>query len=457
MSASTQGIAVPRAPRGPESAARGARRALAAARRLFPWTRRGLGVVAVAALGIVWLGVGESDLIVLAIGATALAVCAVVTVAVIAAAWWLRRRFARQAPERAEDRPEHAEDRARCFETGAGWPTDRIVPAFGRLPFLQLEVAWEDPAGAEASLRDGGDGALVEWVVPQRRFLAERVDRVWTVRDVLGLAEVSFREGRPLSHWALPRVGRLRETPIVQAQTGADGIPWPSGVPEGDRMELRRYAPGDSARDVIWNVYARTRQLHVRLRERAVEPSRRLVAYLVAGEGDEASAAAARVALESGAFGDEWTFGADGTEGAVEGLGAALAVIARSGSAAGPCGLDDFLRAHPLVGETACVLFVPPGLGPWLTDVVTALASRRLRVSIVIGVDRLRAPRPERPVWQRFAWEAPVGAASGVLVDEVEAVSEALAGVVAGTPAVVVRESGRVARMGVQPGLGAAA
>ena len=52
--------------------------------------------------------------------------------------------------------------------------------------------------------------------------------------------------------------------------------------------------------------------------ERAVAQTKRVVAYLATGARDEPAAAAARVALESGALGPGWAFGADGAEEATD-------------------------------------------------------------------------------------------------------------------------------------------
>ena len=81
----------------------------------------------------------------------------------------------------------------------------------------------------------------------------------------------------------------------------------------GDRVELRRYVPGDSARFIHWKVFGRTRKLMVRVPERALSRARRTVAYLVAGAHDEAAAAAARAAIEEEALGTDWQFAADGS------------------------------------------------------------------------------------------------------------------------------------------------
>ena len=71
---------------------------------------------------------------------------------------------------------------------------------------------------------------------------------------------------------------------------------------------------GDSVKNIIWKVYARSRQLNVRLPEHSVFQSKKTLAFLLTSENDEAAAAVARVALQSGALGEDWAFGADGYE-----------------------------------------------------------------------------------------------------------------------------------------------
>lgn len=413
------------------------RQRAATVRRLFPWTRRGVGVLVLAGAGTWWLGVGKVDLIVLAIGATALAAWLALSVAVVVNALWWRHQSQTDAAMPTEGAP-------RCLETDAETVTGRRVKRLRHWPFLQLDVRWELPRGVGARLVQDEEGVWVERVRPARRFRADQVARLWTVRDVLGLCESSFKEVAPLDHWALPAVGRMRETPIVSARTGADGIPWPTGAPEGDRMEVRRYVPGDSARDVMWNVYARTRQLHVRLRERSVEPSRRMVAYLVAADGDEASAAAARVALESGAFGDDWTFGADGTAAACDSRAAALEAVARSGGFAGAVGMRSFLSDHALGGGASCILFLPPRIGDWLPDVVRQLGALDVEAVAVIGVDQIAGARRPRAAWARFALDPETALPEAVTTEELDEVVRTVAACTAAPPVVVVRQTGRL-------------
>ena len=83
------------------------------------------------------------------------------------------------------------------------------------------------------------------------------------------------------------------------------------GLEDGDRLELRRYTAGDPVRFMHWKVLSRTRKLMVRTPERALSVARRMAAFLIAGERDDASAAAARLALERRLLGSDWLFGTD--------------------------------------------------------------------------------------------------------------------------------------------------
>lgn len=186
-------------------------------------------------------------------------------------------------------------------------------------------------------------------------------------------------------------------------------------------MEIRRYVPGDSVRHILWKTFARTRQLNVRIPEKSIDPGRRTVAYLASGADDEAAAAAARVALESGALGDNWIFGADGSTRPVASLGEALETIARSGSwrdlAAGDgAGADDaatpgaglaaFL-AHPEVrGERHCIVFASARDGAWRRAVLDAGRRFDGSLSFVLATDGIANDEPA-PWWRRLLFLLP--------------------------------------------------
>jgi hypothetical protein len=100
----------------------------------------------------------------------------------------------------------------------------------------------------------------------------------------------------------------------------------------------------------------------VRMPERAITRAKRTVCYLVGGPRDEASAAAARVAVESGVLGDEWIFGADGTAGEASHPHEAVMAIVRSADigSEGAVALESFVARAERLGPASLVLFVPP-------------------------------------------------------------------------------------------------
>jgi hypothetical protein len=146
----------------------------------------------------------------------------------------------------------------------------------------------------------------------------------------------------------------------------------------------------------------------VRMPERALTRAKRTVSYLVGGPRDEASAAAARVAVESGVLGDEWVFGADGTAGEASDPHEAVMAIVRSAGVGddGEIALESFVARAERLGPASLVLFVPPVPGPWLARAVAVAQQRGSRTRVVVATDGLDASRPE-PAWWRFFVTSP--------------------------------------------------
>lgn len=426
---------------------------------VVPPSWRGVILAAVSGLSLWLYGFGHLDLVLYVVGISGIALLVLASLAVGAVALWLRRRVpaapdgSRLATPAAGPRRIEAETPART-----GW----AVPALTWMPLVKVRWEWLAPADVEVRARTV-EKVLREEIVARRRGFAAHVRRRVTVEDVFGLTRVAWVHVEPSPLTVLPNVGGLKQMPVIQAITGAEGVPYPTGAPEGDRMEIRRYTPGDSVRNILWKTYARTRQLNVRLPELSIERTRKTIAYLLAGPDDEAAAAAARVALEGGALGDEWTFGADGTDGATEDLDAALQAIARSASFAGTngttanlkgsrrSGLGAFLREVGSQGEAHCIVFASSRSGPWTDDVLGAVRGYPGVLSFVLGTDGVRRDET-RPWWHRllFAAEPP----RGIRLDELTALLRRLA--TAGCSSLVVdRVSGRAFNQAQQQALGA--
>jgi hypothetical protein len=177
----------------------------------------------------------------------------------------------------------------------------------------------------------------------------------------------------------------------------------------------------------------------VRTPERALSIARRTAAFLIAGPGDDPSAAAARLALEQRLLGSDWVFGTDLQLGGVDRVDAALDALMRSreiGERAAE-GLSAFVQSVERQGPVSLVLFAPSHPGPWLER--TQAVARRRRVHVVIGIDGVHASA--RVSWWRrlLAYSvAPAGTFSEDLEHVVRALSEAGANV-----SVLDRGSGR--------------
>jgi hypothetical protein len=355
----------------------------------FPPTPLGLLFGAAASVALLDYGLGRLDLVLLVCGALALGVLALMLLVVVTTASVLFVRLRRQSaaePVRGE----------------AGYPrrTTFGVPSLRFVPLVRCHWSWVAPAEAEVLAAPSG-GLQVEEVTPTARWRTERVERRILVEDVLGLMRVGWRHEQRAPMCVLPNVGQFRQMPVIRALAGGEDLPLPLGDPVGDRVDYRRYGPGDPLKTILWKTYARTRQVMVRTPERAIAPAQRTVVYLVAAPWDEPAAAAARVAIEMGILGVNGRFGADGQP--AEGTGdadVALEWIAASAAARAHAGdgLDPFLREAERLGRVRGIVFVPAAPGPWLDRVAAVVAGRRRMLDVVVATDGVEL---QPPSWLR--------------------------------------------------------
>ncbi len=391
------------------------RRALRRLADYVPVTPLGLLVGLGAGAALKWLAYPELDLVWLVVGYAALGLLASALLAVVIGALWMKI---------ATLPPKHGEVERRTTETGRSLPTGFTAPSLFLLPLVQIQWTWEQPADAEVTttkqrLR------LREEVRLKRRGHVHGVRRRIVIQDAFGLARLAIRQTDPIELTVVPHAGKLGEAPLLVSLSGGDERPHPMGVDDGDRVELRRYVPGDPARFIHWKVFGRTRRLMVRVPERALSPAHRTVAYQVAGREDEASAAAARVAIETGSFGPDFRFGADGSSSDTDRVDEAVQMIVRSSDAseAGGRGLDAFVKRAERQGPASLVVFVPPRPGDWLAHVVATVKPRAPRSRIVVTTDGIDAD-PKPAMWRR-ALMLPASR-EGTPADELEAVIAAL-------------------------------
>lgn len=374
---------LPAAPLGSSVASAMSRRdrlkaGFAKARGLFPLTWLGVCVIAFAVVTLRFFAFREMDLVALvlgwgAVGLVSLSFVIVVISAAVAAATLSK------APGRALRMP-----------TGTSMPTAFSVPQLAYVPLLTVDVTVRAPQYFERTLVSL-DGRWTERVTAHARGAYESIERLLSYGDVFGLTRISFSRVEERSVFVMPHLGRLTQMPTLRSLASGDALAHPSGTPDGDRIDLRRYAPGDPARFIHWKVFGRTRKLVVRVQERALAPSRRVVAYLVAGPDDEATAASALAAVKSDALGSDWLFGADGTPMPTSDPDMATAAIVRSKAFVDDSArdLEAFLRTVEREGPASLVLFVAPLTGPALDRLLAVTRPRGVPTQVVIGIDAI--------------------------------------------------------------------
>jgi len=359
---------------------------------LFPLTPLGIAVAAGGALAFYYYGIKKVDLVLFALAGIAVVVTAVAMIATLVVAIVLAvrlRKWRAQAGLR--------------LECGTPTTTEFATSSFWYVPLVSLKWSWLEPlARVDAPSKKG---QLVETVTAERRGSYERVRRRIEVSDAFRLSKITLFHDEACSAHCLPSVGGLKKMNVIRSLSSGDSFPNPTSAAEGDRSDLRNYSPGDPVRFILWRVFAKTRQLVIRVPERAQSVATKAVAYLVAGKGDEAAAGAARMALESGALGTGWIFGADGSSTDARSLEAAhtlLAASARIDDAASGAGLGAFLDRNPTAGRV--LVFVPAEKGEWLARVLHSVLRRTgggvaSNVELLVCCDGI--DRSTEPAWMR--------------------------------------------------------
>jgi hypothetical protein len=368
-------------------------------REHFPLTLQGVFALGLALMLLRVLGYGAMDLVVFALAVCAIAILVFCLLCVIIGGVLMQFRVRQHLQNNSAWRNLHLE---------AGFPNESgfDLQSVGMFPLIRVSWRVIYPDYIETRVIHSTTASLMlEELIPLRRCRTDRLVRLFTVSDVLGLCQYRWRQAQSTHLLALPRSNTLRSLPLLRSLTAEDGLPSPSGSPEGDRVEIRPYVPGDSVRNIMWKVYARTRELNVRLPERSVFHSNRTLAYLLSGPDDEAAAAVARVAVESGVLGDDWAFSADGTETPCSEVREALEAIAGSRAIDTPYayGLDNFLTASAAQGGTHCIVFAAAKAGPWIGALKQTIGRYKGRFSLVLATDGFVEDQ-DMKLWQRLVF-----------------------------------------------------
>ncbi len=408
---------------------------------LIPLTWLGLVVLAGSAWALLDFGLGRIDLVLLVIGAVGLGIGVVSLLATLLAAGLLGLRHRRKSNDSPID-----------IECGYPVPTGFTLPRMWWMPFVSVTWRWLDP---EAIVRVRPHRfALREEVIASHRGHVSTIVRELEVGDIFGLTRMRLRLREHRKVRFVPSVGQLERVDVIRGMAGGEDISHPDGPQEGELYDLRHYTPGDPIRFVLWKVFARSRQLVVRSPERALSPIRQTCAYLVAGEGDEPAAGAARLAVMHGSLGNDWVLGADGSHDDANRRDQAIDLLARSANTSedqSGRGLGEFLkRRGNFTGSVGrAVVFVPGRPGPWLDAVLDQCrgATRRGgRLEFVVGTDGIVASPPKRwfarlAIHERHAAVVP-GAVAPVTTEQVGEVVKLLSSI--GRVIVIDRMAGRM-------------
>lgn len=373
------------------------RRLASRALDLFPLTPLGALAMSAAALAVAGIGLPRTDLVILVLGGAALGAgaLALLLTSITALGLWIALR--RRPPAEPSD--------PLRMECGVPSKTGFSLPSLRALPLVQVRWSWVSPEASVDVERRGG--RLFEAARPSRRLSSAVIERRVEVGDALRLTKIAFRAWEGRSVRALPSTGALRRIVVAKSASSGSDLPSPFERPEGEPVDMRRYTPGDPMRLILWKTFARSRQVVVRAPEQAVSPARRTAAYLIAGDGDEAAAGAARAAVESMSLGATWILGADGADITATRASEAIDVLTLSGRAPpeqGGVGLDAFLKRHAQEASTRVVLFTPPSPGPWLERATKAMKARakprssqsEKNIEVFVCIDGLTRRPPER-------------------------------------------------------------
>ncbi len=350
----------------------------------------GIALALTGAAVAFWVGKSEADLLLYPAGLAAMGLVVVCLLVVIAATFFVW--------DSVHDAPSSVPEQ---LETSHAQPTGFRFRWLAYWPLVEARMTWDEPERVEVALETSGRW-VDEVVTPRERGRHARVVRRFTIEDVFGLCSISFPVAYNQSMRILPATA-VAGADIASAQSFGDAFSHPAGRAEGDLIEMRGYGPGDPLRHILWKTFARTRRLLVRMPERAVAPRPITVSFLVAGPGDEATAATARLYLEKGLFGPDFVFSADGAEKPTSETHQALdqivdSIRARGHGAEGIEALAGQVEAARLA---SCVVFAPPIDGPW-RERVSAFAHRLpTPPTIVIGVDGTDEFDPKRTLSQR--------------------------------------------------------
>lgn len=145
-----------------------------------------------------------------------------------------------------------------------------------------------------------------EIIRSEKRFLYRSlgVSRLVEITDLFGMASILRGDGiigdigkKVINE---PKRAKPKEAKAFNISVPGGDLSAVRGAPEGDRIDIREYCHGDSARFILWKVIARTggRRTYVRTPEISEAERPDIGVFFIAGDNDDASAELARYIVE---------------------------------------------------------------------------------------------------------------------------------------------------------------
>ena len=363
---------------------------------LLPLTAAGICLASAAFALYMLVGEDKADYVAHAVGLFGMAAVGVSAVVTISASVFVYLVVRRPQPPPSM-----------TTETGAMRRTGFSVTSLRWWPLVQLHLSWETPSVTVDVSHRGSH--LIESITPLQRGRYRAIVRRFRVYDIFGLSSLAFTRRYPADITVAPAKTKHHLSMALRA-AGGDGYSHPDGTVDGELIDMRRYAPGDPGRLILWKAYARSRRLLVRTPERALSPTPTTVAFLIAGPGDEAAASTARTFIEEGLLGSDLVFAADGADSPAETQAEATEQIIDSIAhrQTGGQGLTHMSRALGQSHLANCVIFCPAINGPWV-DLLAAF-NRMLPApaTAIIGVDMAITAPAEKTTLARLLWRPSV-------------------------------------------------
>jgi hypothetical protein len=215
-----------------------------------------------------------------------------------------------------------------------------------------------------------------------RRCVINYLRRLVVVSDHLGLFRFAIEQVAPSRILVIPRRRSFQRLNLDGAASDLDMRPDLSGAREGDFIETRQYQEGESAKNMLWKVAARTggQRLIVRTEER-ITGSKVAIYFLATGEGDDVAAEFVRSFTEKNGHGFDWILGVSGdrTVYSRDKKALALEAIARTGciSEYDWAGLQNFTGCHaPRFGVRTPTIVVGGESGSEINGLLSLIAAK---------------------------------------------------------------------------------